>query len=123
MRERWLTVEEVARRLRVSGQTVRRWIRRFKLPVQFRPRRSTLDAVATIPLSSIERLLKVRLDDKRELVNLREAARELGVSERTVRYWLAKGAPHYRIGKGRFLFMVAELKKWRERCLRRHGLG
>lgn len=31
--ERWLTVEEVATRLQVSQETVRRWIRGSQLPV------------------------------------------------------------------------------------------
>jgi excisionase family DNA binding protein len=31
--EQWLTVEEIAEKLKVSDETVRRWIRAKKLPV------------------------------------------------------------------------------------------
>ena len=123
MGERWLTIDEITQRLGVSGQTVRRWVKRFKLPRRLRPRRGTLDAVTVVPWSAIERLLHRRVDNGTRLVPLREAARELGVSERTIRYWLAKGAPHCRAGRGRFFFVVDELREWRKSALRRRRRG
>jgi excisionase family DNA binding protein len=87
----WLTPEEVSARIKVSEQTVRRWIREGKIIASQLGRALRIDVADLDAFMEETKLQPVREANAQDMIDPEEAARRLGVSSVTLRRWLRIG--------------------------------